>query len=82
MIVTQRKLTITLNTEVLRGALGLHGFSALDRPGETVLVAQKLVGAGPAVYEQAVVKSERADSRGLNPTVYSASLIWMRRHIF
>jgi len=33
-----------------------------------------VVGAGPAIYEQAVVKSERVDSRGLNPTVYSASL--------
>jgi len=26
----------------------LHGFSALDRPGETVLVIRVLVGAGPA----------------------------------
>jgi len=38
------------------------------------LINSKLVGAGPAIYEQAVVKCEQADSRGLNPTVYSASL--------
>jgi hypothetical protein len=31
--------------------------------------------ARPAIYEQAVVKSERIGSRGLNPTVYSASLL-------
>ncbi len=44
----------------------MHGFSALDRPGGTVRVIPNLVGAGPAIYEQAVVKSERVDSGGLN----------------
>jgi len=32
-----------------------------------------VVGAAAAIYEQAVVKSERVDPSGLNPTIYSAS---------
>jgi len=47
----------------------------MDRPGGTVLMSRNVVGAGPAIYEQAVVKCERVESSGgLNPTVYSASL--------
>jgi hypothetical protein len=45
----------------------------MDRPRGTVLVVRIVVGAGPAIYEQAVVKSERAGFGGLIPTVYSAS---------
>jgi hypothetical protein len=46
-------------------------------------VIESGASAGPAVYEQAVVKCERAESRGLNPTVYSASLLRHagRRHV-
>ena len=39
------------------------------------VLLESVVGAGPAIYEQAVVKCERAGVvGGLNPTVYSASL--------
>ena len=39
-------------------------------------------GAGPAVYEQAVVKLERVVFWGLIPTVYSASRLWRRHFSF
>jgi hypothetical protein len=47
----------------------------------TSLAVERRACAAAAVYEQAVVKCERFDSRGLSPTVYPASLILMRRHI-
>ena len=56
---------------------------ALERTGRAERSLYSRDGrARPAVYEQAVVKCERAESRGLIPTVYSASLHWHagRRH--
>jgi len=40
-----------------------------------------VVGPAAAIYEQAVVKSERVDPSGLNPTIYSASFaVVAKRH--